>query len=269
MAEPTSVLTYDDLILVVAEQLGVAYYGDAGDEIAQVPTDLYTLDKCKRYVLDGLRMLMADAPPSGWRWQRPIAQVDIWTNVGLAMPTSSTGGNLATGVHAEDVTTVTLASANFTSADEDKVLAVRGHGLFTIDAYVSATQVTLTSGTDYSWAGSKAVSVVDPTGAITATAAYSEETELTTVTASERVFYASTEGKTLYATDEEDGITLTTYSSDTIMTLAGDSSWDGSKTFSVPNEGSYALPQTFGGEYVGEITYAAGSNLGADDGRSW
>jgi hypothetical protein len=38
MSEPTSVLTFSDLILEVAYKLGIAYYGAAGDGAAQVPT---------------------------------------------------------------------------------------------------------------------------------------------------------------------------------------------------------------------------------------
>ena len=267
MTEPTSALTFDDLILVVAEQLGVAYYGADGTEAAQIPTDTYLLDRCKRYVQDGIRMFIADSPPAGWRWQRPLASVDIWATAGLAMPTSDTGGNLATGVHADDVTTVTAASSQFLASHADQVLSVRGHGLFTIDAYVSGTQVTLTAETDYSWTGSKSISVVDPTDEPTVTGAYSGVTELTTITASENTFFQSTEGATMYVTDETDGITLATYVSAVAMTVAGDVSWDGAKTFSVPSDGTYAMPADFGGEYIGEITYAAGSNLGT--GINW
>ena len=262
MTEPTSVLTYGHLIIAVAKQLGVAYYGADGDEAAQVPVDAFLLDMCKGVVLDGLRMFSADSPPAGWRWQRPLADVDVWQSFGLAMPSTSSGGFKVTSAHADDVTTVTSTTSTFSSTDEDKVLTVQGHGAFTIDAYVSATQVTLTSGTDYSWAGTKAAAVADPTDATTATATYSEDTELTTVTADTDVFFASTEGSTMYVTDEDGGITLANYTSSVVMTVAGDVSWDGSKTFSLPSNGVYALPQTFGGEYSGPITFTAGSNYG-------
>jgi len=262
MVEPTTALTYGDLILVVAEQLGVAYYGAAGDEAAQSPVDVYTLDKCKRYVQDGIRMFMADSPPNGWRWQRPLISVDIWQDLGISMPTNTQGSNVATAVYAGGVTTVTATSDSFSAAMADQVIAVKGHGVFTIDAYVSATEVTLTSGTDYSWSGSKAFAVSDPTDADTATATYSAITELTTVTAAAGTFFSSTENSVMYVTDEDGGVTLATYSSDTVMTAAGDVSWVGSKTFSLPSNGIYMMPQNFAGEAIGEPTYVAGSNLG-------
>lgn len=261
MAEPTMALTYEDLILTVAEQLGVAYYGDNGDEAAQVPTDDFLLDKCKRYVQDGIRMFVADSPPAGWRWQRPIAEVNIWQDLGISMPTDSGGSNnLATSAHVAGTTHVYVTAGPFSASHVDQVLAVKGQGVFTITTVVSATEITLAPATDFSWVGSKAFTIQDPTDAATMTGTESGGT--TTITATVGSFYASTVGAVLYVTDEAEGITLETFVSDTVMTVSGDSSWVGSKTFSLPSNGIYILPQDFSGEYIGEITYAAGSNLG-------
>ncbi len=42
-ANPTGAMTFQDRIIEVAIKLGVAYYGSAGDEAAQVPTDAHDL----------------------------------------------------------------------------------------------------------------------------------------------------------------------------------------------------------------------------------
>ncbi len=76
MAEPTSILTYYDLILRVAELAGVAYYGSDGAQRALIPIDdVNTFDKCKRIVNDGIRMFIAGAPKTGWRWKNRIQSV--------------------------------------------------------------------------------------------------------------------------------------------------------------------------------------------------
>lgn len=75
MAEPTSALSYYDLILRVAREAGIAYYGSAGDEPAMIPVDAHDLDLCKKIVNDAIRMFIADAPPKGWRWMRRIMSV--------------------------------------------------------------------------------------------------------------------------------------------------------------------------------------------------
>jgi hypothetical protein len=147
------------------------------------------------------------------------------------------------------------------------VLAVRQTGLFTIAGFVSPTEVTLTPGTDYSWLGGQTFQVGSPVGYATMTASYAAGPNLTTLTASPGTFYPSTEGKTLFVTDFAVGgvgtaITLTNYISDTTMTVPGDFHWTGAKTFNLSSQGIYSLPQNFGGEVAGEITYQAGSNRG-------
>lgn len=81
--EPTGGLTFQDLIVRVAEYLGVAHYGENGDEKAQVPTDAHDLDLCKRLVNDGIRMFVSESvhPVNGrpfyWRWVRKLYTLTI------------------------------------------------------------------------------------------------------------------------------------------------------------------------------------------------
>lgn len=275
MSEPTSALTYEDLILAVAERLGVAFYGANGDQAAKIPdatTMPYELDRCKRFVQDGIRMFIADAPPAGWRWQKPLAQVDLWPEKGLAMPSSSTGANVVTSSHIAGTTHVYASTAWFSASSVGLILAVRNTGVFTIAAYVSPTEVTLTPGTDYSWGGSATFNLVDPTGAPTLTVAYNGGvTNTSTITASVAgTFFPTSENKTLYVTNLAGGITLGTYVTDTSMTFADTAgakatTWNAgsaARTYSLTAFGVYTLPQTFGGEYSGPITYVAGSNRG-------
>ncbi|GAG61239.1 unnamed protein product [marine sediment metagenome] len=75
MSEPTSALSYYDLILRVARETAIAYYGSTGNEPAMIPVDAHDLDLCKKIVNDAIRMFIADAPPKGWRWMRRIMSV--------------------------------------------------------------------------------------------------------------------------------------------------------------------------------------------------
>jgi len=105
MAEPTSVYTLEDLLLRVAEEAGVAYYGASGQEKAHIPIDVYDLDKCLRVVNDGIKMFIGDAPPEGWRWRRRLMEVTFVPSIsGVATAgtaTSLTCGALA-GTYADN-----------------------------------------------------------------------------------------------------------------------------------------------------------------------
>lgn len=80
--EPTSALTFQELLIEVAYKAGCAYYGPDGTGAAQVPVDAHDLDLCSRIVNKGLRMFIDDAPgPNGWYWTRPIAQIDLWPQI--------------------------------------------------------------------------------------------------------------------------------------------------------------------------------------------
>lgn len=172
---PTAALTLGDLVTEVAIKLGVAYYGEDGDEEAQAPVEVHDLAECKRHVNNAIRMFLSDAPPNGWRCQHPVAEVILWPSVAV---------------------------------DDD----------------------------------------------ITATGVYEPATDTTLVTASDDSFYESMEQRTLTVTDVDD-LTIDTYVSATVVRVAGDHHWAGSKTFSLTSDGTYTLPRTFGGEVTGDITF--------------
>lgn len=109
VTEPSSILTFSDLLIEVAYKIGVAYYGSDGTQAAQVPIDNHDLDLCQKIVNKGIRMFLADGPgPNGWKFLNPVAQVDIWpiisaTSTGVPSFISSTSFNSTTSL-----TTLTL-----------------------------------------------------------------------------------------------------------------------------------------------------------------
>lgn len=97
MAEPTSVLTYTQIITKIAKELGIAYYGPNGDSKAMPPIDVHDLEQCKEIASDGIRQFIADAPLTGWRWRDRIITV-------------TTTGTQITGT-ADSASTTTLVDA--------------------------------------------------------------------------------------------------------------------------------------------------------------
>lgn len=70
MSDSTLTLQFQDLIIRVAEFLGIAYYGAAGNQAAQVPVDAHDLDLCQRLVNDGYRKF-TNANPN-WTFLTPL-----------------------------------------------------------------------------------------------------------------------------------------------------------------------------------------------------
>lgn len=137
--EPTSSLTFEDLILEVAREIGVAFYGEDGDEEAQIPVDRHDLAECKRHVNNGLRMFFADAPPSGWRFARPVMEITLWGPVGLNT------ANLSTATQDGDKTIVDVAQDTFFPSMELKAMTVTTVGTVLITKYISARRVLVNS----------------------------------------------------------------------------------------------------------------------------
>lgn len=77
MPESNSIKTFEDLIIRVAREAGIAYYGAAGSSQAMIPIDYHDLQLCKEIVNDAFLEFMADAPVSGWRWRRRKLSLSI------------------------------------------------------------------------------------------------------------------------------------------------------------------------------------------------
>ncbi len=72
MAEPTFAMTFQDLIVDVAEFLGFSPYS-GGEGVASIPTDAHDLDLCKRLVNAGWRRFINSNPR--WEWQSPTFSI--------------------------------------------------------------------------------------------------------------------------------------------------------------------------------------------------
>ena len=138
MAEPTSALTFADLIIELARKMGTAFYGTAGDESVQVPTDVHDLTEARRMVNSAIRMFVNDAPRTGWRWAKPIGSFPLWASIPVNSANTVT---FASYDPASDKTTITIATATFLSTMEEKTLTLTTTGDQTITDVVSTTSV--------------------------------------------------------------------------------------------------------------------------------
>src|SRR5690606_36032866 len=119
-----------------ALEAGRAYYGENGDEEAQIPVDPHDLDEMKRHVNNAIRMFIADAPDTGWRWARPYAGVVLWPSQAVD-PTKTVSGGTYDSTNGQ--TLLTTNSAFFFDSMEEKAMTITDHGNFTIKQVVSST----------------------------------------------------------------------------------------------------------------------------------
>jgi len=134
--EPTSSLTFGDLILDTALKMGVAYYGADGTEMPQVPVDPHDLFECKRHVNNAIRMFINDAPIAGWRWTRPVALLQMWATIATDAARTVSGG-VYDSVNNE--TLLTSTSAVFLETMEDADIVVTGATTFRMKRHTSPT----------------------------------------------------------------------------------------------------------------------------------
>lgn len=140
-SEATSSLDFSDLLIEVAYKLGIAYYGPNGDQAAQVPIDAHDLDLCQRIVNKGIRMFIHDAPaPNGWRWQKPIAQIDMWPTISADTTNkiSTATYNAGTGV----TTLIVPNNPSFYQSMELRTIMLNTTA-FTIVNYISPISITV------------------------------------------------------------------------------------------------------------------------------
>lgn len=92
MGEPTSALSFEDLVKRVAEVLEIADWDITNGTLVVPVTDKYSLEQCIRYVNNGIRMFIADAPPKGWRWMNRIHSLAM----AITYTGTATGGGATT-----------------------------------------------------------------------------------------------------------------------------------------------------------------------------
>lgn len=247
-----SALTFEDFQTHLAVQLGVAYFGVAGITAAEPPTDTPTLQMIKDQVNGGIRMLLLDAPPEGWRAQQPVASLVLWA-------TASSTANGAP-IFATPISTV-LANASIFYA------SMVGHKLkFTVTStadgvptYTTAIATSVVTVDDDIFNG---VFAVGQTVTFSATGNSYTVTKITT--AKIVVVDGDASGEA-----DADTVTITrdyaieAYTSPVSVDVTGDASGEvTAAAITVTADGNYTLPSDFGGETIGDITYAAATNVG-------
>lgn len=132
-SEPSNARTMSDLMLRVAEKLGIAEYRSTGQ--LHIPIDQYNFNLCKRYITNGISMFMADAPRKGWRWMRRLMSVTFAIRV--------TG--IVDAADATSMTDATLSSAYDTDNDLNDwyVYILTGTGA---GSYAQITDYTTSTG---------------------------------------------------------------------------------------------------------------------------
>ena len=96
-------MTFEELITRVAEHLGFAYYGVAGDEDAQAPTVAADLALCKRIVNDGWRRFVGVR--QRWNWMKPLFEISLASGVDAVASSSTTTtvvSSAIAGTYADD-----------------------------------------------------------------------------------------------------------------------------------------------------------------------
>lgn len=137
MSEPNSYLSMQELCTKIAKDAGNAYRGPAGTSRSMLPIDKDDLQDIKDVINDGIRMFIADAPLTGWRWPKRIMSVNI-------------DGTRITGVADSDtdathLVDLTLATT-YTATDDLKdyyAYILTGTG---VDSYAKITAYNKTTG---------------------------------------------------------------------------------------------------------------------------
>ncbi len=77
MAEPTSALSYRELVTEIARLAGTAYYGSTGLMPAMPPIDNNAFDEIRGVITRGIKMFIADGPKNGWNWRHRKMSVTL------------------------------------------------------------------------------------------------------------------------------------------------------------------------------------------------
>ena len=246
-------LAFSELQAHIAVALGVAYYGEDGDEVAQAPTDTPTVTQLNDYINGGIRMFLMDAPREGWRFLQPTASMVLWPTV--------TGAANGAPVFGDPESTVTVHARTF----HDSML---GHSLkFTVTSTADGTPTyTEANGTTVVDVDDAIFSGVFAVGQSITFSATGNSYVVNTITDTTTVIIdgdASAEA-------DADTVTITrnyvieAVTSALVVDVTGDASGEADgATVTVTADGNYTLPSTFGGGYSGPITYAAGSAAGS------
>lgn len=238
MAESTSALKFDDLMAIVSERIGSGY---RANQAAGLSADEET--EIELYVAEGYAEFLLAYE---WSFLKPTATSVLWATATGTLSSSALLGASTTGAPTYDSdtlkSTVIADAAIFHANLIGKTLNFTVGGAFTITDVDSTTQLKVSG--DASSEGAEAFTI----------------TEVYKLTASAAAFYASME-RVSFTFDAGSAYTILSYVSTTVVYVSGDASGEsGTDTFTVTADGSYPLPDDFGG-LLGDVFFQA------DEGR--
>lgn len=229
VTEPSSVLSFNELILEVAYKIGVAYYGSDGQGELQIPVDAHDLDLCKRIVNKAIRMFINDGPgPNGWKWLNPVAQMDIWPIISADTSGSTTFITSTSYDSTMNLTTIqlnyggTVSSTNTSTAGWFPSMELR-------NIYLGGNPPPFTPGWQLP-ANNQFLQSTSTIGTLYTIVNYLDATHL-------QVF-------------------------GTIPSSTFTSTGSKSTCWSMISQGDYTMPADFAGQYTGAITYVQNTNRG-------
>lgn len=298
--EPTSALTFNDLITEVAYKIGCSYYGVDGTGAPQAPIDAHDLAICQRIVNKAVRKFINDGPkPNGWRWLNPVAQIDLWPQTSYD-PTGFTYVNLTanpvigtkmyTGCTLLTLTTPNAPPASgeidtsyiprFLQSMELRQIWLNGNppattpGFFLpVDEDFTGTLLG-TPSTILFWVGDTQIVVDGNAGnAITNVALTSNVATIAAITNYIVGNVVTVVGLTGGNASLNGSHTVTAVTANTFTfsfthadivtnSPAGASTQITNCPFSFACAGDYTMPANFGGQYTGPISYVANTNRG-------
>lgn len=234
ISEPTSALTFNDLVIEVAYKLNIASYGATGTGILAPPTDAHDLALCQRIVNNGIRMFLNDGPsPNGWKFSKPIAQVDMWPTIAADAVISTTSWITLTGFRTDSLgNSTTLLHLNYASTVVPSTIgAASTNGVPLFFPSMEMRPIYLGGNPPPGAPGQVPPTVLQPANSTTGT-----------------VF------------------TIMTYFGPNDIEVWGVASTSalstGSCVWSMPTQGDYTLPANFGGSFAGPITFISNTNRG-------
>ena len=237
ITEPTSALNFSQLVTEIAYKINVAYYGATGQGAPQAPIDPHDLALCQNIVNKGIRMFISDGPaPNGWKWLKPVAQVDLWPVISADQVLGTTSWVSSTAYDSvNNLTTLTLSYNPDVPASTIGAASTGAAPLFypsmeLRQIYLGGNPPANTPG----W--------------------FLPNNSSSTSTSTIGVPY-----------------TIVNYLSPTQIQVFGStgytglssSLWNGaSTTWAIVGNGDYTLPADFGGQYAGAITFIQNTNRG-------
>ena len=151
MAEPTSALSYRELVTEVARLSGTAYYGSTGLLPAMPPIDHNAFDEVRGVVTRAIRMFIADGPKNGWRWRHRKMRVTFAPSISgtatAGAPTTLTDSGIAGDYDDDHFNTYTIAITAGTGIGETAVVTDYDgtNGIFTFVALSGGSTPDTTS----------------------------------------------------------------------------------------------------------------------------